>query len=71
MEELSTVMAYCWRLSRLVSPNEASKAGLTHDGSVCEFIGDLATALADGVVFDFFDDEHYSEVFNQMKEDVN
>lgn len=70
--QMATILAYCAELSRLVSPNTAESIGLIgFDGSVCDFLKDLALAESNGDNFCIEGDEFYEEVYNKMKESID
>ena len=42
-KEIGIILKYCHELSRLVSPADASRYGLSSfDGSVCDFLKDIS-----------------------------
>lgn len=70
--QMATILAYCHQLSRLVAPNTAESVGLIgFDGSVCDFLKDLAVAESNGEALCIEGDEFYEEVYNKMKESID
>ena len=69
---MATIFAYCYHLSMLVSPNAAASIGLTDfDGTVCDFLKDLATAESNGETLHIEGDDFYEDIYNKMKNNID